>query len=452
MGEKIGIAGAGLVGSLWAVYLAQKGYTVDVYESRPDMRKVAMPAGRSINLALSDRGWKALEQVGLVEEVNELAIPMYGRMIHDENGHTEFMPYGKGNQAIYSVSRGELNKLMMDKAEAHEPVNMYFEQRCNGVDIQQPAFELVDKNSEKPYEAHCDRVFGTDGAFSKVRESLMKTKRFNYSQEFLEHGYKELTIPAGENGEWQMYKNALHIWPRNSFMLIALPNLDGSYTCTLFLAFEGEQSFNQMQTEADVNRFFETYFPDAKALMPNLTEYFFNNPTDALVTIRCNPWYFEDKVCILGDAAHAIVPFYGQGMNAGFEDCRLLNETINQYEGGWGKIFKNFSKNRVPDANAIADLALHNFVEMRDLVADPHFQKKRELSRKIEDLIPDQWHPLYAMVTFSHQPYSEALSNGKKQDEILEKILEKHDYDTLIHDEEQLKKVLNPYIKEQLKA
>ena len=442
--KTIGIAGAGLVGSLWAVYLAQKGYNVDVYESRPDMREVDMSAGRSINLALSDRGWRALDEVGLTEDIKQLAIPMYGRMIHDEQGNTNFMPYGKGEQAIYSVSRGELNKVMMNKAEEHDPVNIHFEKKCNSVSLDNNTFHFTDKNTGSISEPQYDLIFGTDGAFSKVRESMMKTKRFNYAQEYLAHGYKELTIPTGKTEKWQLYKNALHIWPRNSFMLIALPNLDGSFTCTLFLAFEGEPAFEQLQTEADVQNFFKAYFPDALEVMPTLIEDFFTNPTDSLVTIRCNPWHYQDKACLLGDAAHAIVPFYGQGMNAGFEDCTVLNRIMQSHDD-WGEIFRSFSRERVKDGHAIADLALHNFIEMRDLVADPHFQKKRELSRRINDLFPDQWTPLYMMVTFSDMPYSEAKTNGEKQDEVLEYMLNHYSYEALQSDEK-LKAIVDEFL------
>ncbi len=447
-GEKhVGIAGAGLVGSLWALYLAQRGYEVDVYEGRPDMRQMTAKGGRSINLALSDRGWRALNRINMKHKVEDMGIPMYGRMVHDENGSTQFRPYGTDeNQAIYSVSRANLNRLLMDEAEAHNGVNLYFDQKAEQAKLSEKRMTFTDRASGQQYTAQYDTLFGTDGAFSKVRESMMKTKRFNYSQSYLDHAYKELTIPADSQGQHQLYKNALHIWPRNSFMLIALPNPDGSFTCTLFLAFEGNPAFEQLETEADIHQFFDEYFPDAKVLMPDLADEFLSNPTDALLTIRCDPWHYEDKACLLGDSAHAIVPFYGQGMNAGFEDCMVMDELMDHYQGAdWGTLFKAFSERRVKDGHAIADLALFNFIEMRDLVADPHFHKKEHISALIHELAPDQWLPLYTMVTFSELPYSEAKRRGDEQDEILEKLLQHYDYEDLCRPEV-LKDAIQPYV------
>ncbi len=447
MTETIGISGAGLVGSLLSVYLAKRGHQVEVYERRPDMRRATMSAGRSINLALSDRGWKALEGVNMADPVKNIAIPMYGRMIHDEDGSQRFMPYGKQDQAIYSVSRGELNKLLMTEAEQSDKVNIYFDQKCTNVDLEQPALTFEDGNTQTKNTRQFSRIFGTDGAFSSVREVMMKAqKRFNYSQEFIEHGYKELHIPPGDEEPWQLYKNALHIWPRKSFMMIALPNLDGSFTVTLFLGFNGSPSFEELQTDQAIKDFFHQYFSDAMALMPTLLEDFRNNPTDSLVTIRCNPYHYQDKACLLGDAAHAIVPFYGQGMNAGFEDCTLIDQILDQHEGDWERIFQEVSKQRVPDGHAIADLALHNFIEMRDLVADPHFIKKRDLSRQINDLFPNEWIPLYSMVTFSHMSYAEAKKRGDEHDFILDDILDKYNYEKITEKPEYLKEIVKPYL------
>ncbi len=430
--NRVGITGAGLVGSLWAVYLAQKGYDVDVYEGRPDMRQKQVAGGRSINLALSNRGWRALNRVNLKTAVQEFAIPMYGRMVHNESGDTDFQPYGEADQAIYSVSRSKLNELLQDEAEKHEKVQLFFNQRIEDVSLENASLTFADQDKGSSYTAGYNTIFGTDGAFSKVRESMMKTKRFNFSQSFLGHGYKELTIPPGKSHEYQLYPNALHIWPRNSFMLIALPNTDGSFTCTLFLAFEGNPGFDKLSTATEVVDFFDTYFPDAKALMPDLTQTFFENPTDSLVTIRCNPWHYKDKGCLLGDAAHAIVPFYGQGMNAGFEDCMVLSDLMNAYsDQGWGDLFKAFSDKRVKDGHAIADLALYNYIEMRDLVADNHFLEKQAISQKIYERYPDHWQPLYTMVTFSRLPYSTAKEKGDQQDQILENLFSEYSYDEL---------------------
>ena len=340
---KINIVGAGLVGSLLAVYFSKRGYDVDMYDRRPDMRKKGAVGGRSINLALSDRGLRALNDVGLTETIQKIAIPMPGRQIHNLDGTEVFQPYGKGGQAINSVSRSELNSLLMTEAQKLPNVDLYFDLKCTGVDKRTAEVHFINTETRERTITQPDLVFGADGAFSAIRNSLQRTNRFNYEQFFLPHGYKELTIPATKNGKWQIEKNALHIWPRHSFMLIALPNLDGSFTCTLFLAYEGAVSFEALQTKEDLMRFFETYFPDVIPLMPDLVNDFFTNPTGSLVTIRCMPWTYADRIALIGDASHAIVPFYGQGMNAGFEDCRVLNDIIDLHERrgkmDWAQIF-----------------------------------------------------------------------------------------------------------------
>ena len=418
----ITIVGAGLAGSLLAIYLGRKGYRVHVYERRADMRKVDVSAGRSINLALSDRGWRALEEVDMKATINEIATPMKGRMIHQDDGHLDFQPYGQEGQAIYSVSRGLLNQYLMDAAEATRNVTLYFNQQCEDINLDQTAVTFRDNNTGREQTIDTDIILGTDGAFSAVRQRLMKTDRFNYSQSFLEHGYKELSIPAAHDSSHLLEKNALHIWPRNSFMLIALPNLDGSFTSTLFLPFEGGPSFEQLRDENDVASFFQNHFPDAYEVMPTLKDDFFNNPTSSLVTIRCYPWSFAGNAAIMGDAAHAVVPFYGQGMNAGFEDVRLFNHYLEE-EGDWEAAFHTFEREHKPDADAIADLALENFIEMRDKVADPQFLLRKKLEKKLEKRFPDQFQSVYAMVTFSHQPYSKALEMQQYQDRLFNELV-----------------------------
>ncbi|MEX2588856.1 MAG: NAD(P)/FAD-dependent oxidoreductase, partial [Chitinophagales bacterium] len=383
MRKKIAITGAGLVGSLWTLFLGQKGYAVDVFERRSDMRKKGADSGRSINLALSRRGLKALEKVGLLEEVKKMAIPMHGRLIHELDGSTHLQPYGREGEFINSISRGGLNKLLVENAEKLENVNFHFEQSCDGFD--KDSLKLQIDGNELDY----DLVFGTDGAFSAIRSTMQRTDRFDYEQKYLAHGYKELSIKPNAEGNFKMEKNALHIWPRKKFMLIALPNQDGSFTCTLFLAFEGPVSFEQLKDEVSVNAFFEEYFPDAKALMPHLTEEFFENPTSSLVTVKCFPWTYGDKYCLLGDAAHAIVPFYGQGMNAGFEDCYLLDEMWENDPEKWPEMINTFGQMRKPDGDAIADLALHNFIEMRDLVADEQFLLQKKIEKAIQEKYPN---------------------------------------------------------------
>lgn len=422
MAEKQIIIGAGLVGSLHAVYLAKRGVNVEMYERRPDMRTVDISAGRSINLAISYRGLKALDRVGLKEKVLEMVIPMPGRMIHDIEGNTNFQPYGKEGQHINSVSRGGLNALLMNEAEK-AGVKVHFNQRCVNMNLDAGKATFRDEVSGEVRKVTADHIYGTDGAFSEVRSAMMKTDRFDYSQTYLKHGYKELSIPAAENGGFRIEKNALHIWPRGGYMLIALPNLDGSFTVSLFLAFEGKYAFENLNTEQDVLGFFNEVFPDVVPHMPTLVEDFFGNPTSSLCTIRCFPWKYKDKALIFGDASHAIVPFYGQGMVSGFEDCFVFDQLADEHWNDKEVLFDEFQNSRKPDDDAIADLALRNFVEMRDSVADPKFLLRKQIEKQLSTKHPDKWTPLYEMVTFSEMRYSEALSRGKEQDKIMNEIL-----------------------------
>ncbi len=423
--KKITIIGAGLVGSLLAILLAKRGNKVNVYERRPDMRKATISAGKSINLALSDRGWKALQIAGIAEDIKKIAIPMRGRMVHDIEGKLNFLPYGKDDQAIYSVSRGELNCRLMSLAEQNENVRFLFNERCIDVDLKNASTSFENFETHKTSKIESDLVIGSDGAFSALRLSMqMKTDLFNYSQHYIEHGYKELLIPAKTNGDWALEKNALHIWPRESFMLIALPNMDGSFTCTLFFPFDGETSFANLKTEKQLVDFFNKNFPDVVPLMPTLAHDFFHNPTSSLVTVKCQPWNFEDKTLLIGDAAHAIVPFFGQGMNCGFEDCTVLNTLLDNHGDNWKNICNEFQQLRKPNSDAIADLALANFIEMRDLVADPQFLLRKKIEKTFHEKHPHKWIPLYSMVTFSDLPYSLALAEGKKQDKIMNEILQ----------------------------
>lgn len=420
---KTSIAGAGLVGSLWACYLGQRGYQVDVFERRPDPRRSKVDGGRSINLALSNRGWKALEGIGLREEVSRMAIPMRRRVMHSVGGELSYQPYGKDGEAIYSVSRAGLNKLLMSKAEEMPNVNVHFEHRCEDANLETGEVTYQKGDSGERIKVESDLVFGTDGAFSALRGVMQKTDRFTYSQQYIDHGYKELTIPPGKDGGFRLEKEALHIWPRGNFMLIALPNPDGSFTCTLFLAYHGQYAFENLKTTADARQFFEEQFVDALALMPEFDQEWEQNPTSSLVIIRCYPWSRNGKFLLMGDASHAIVPFYGQGMNSGFEDCSVLNAMVDELREDWPLIMKSFEKTRKPDADAIADLAMRNFVEMRDLTGQPEFLLRKKIEARFNDLHPDKWLPLYSMVTFSHIPYSEALAEGKRQDRIMEEVM-----------------------------
>lgn len=422
------VIGAGLVGSLLSIYLAKRGYKVEVYERREDMRKGNMGGGRSINLALSDRGWKGLEGVGIADEIRKIAIPMKGRMVHDLQGKTNLQPYGKEGQAIYSVSRGGLNCKLMDLAEEHNS-KIHFNRRATAVNLKDSTVTVADERGKETV-VHAKRMFSTDGAFSAGRLQLqLSTDRFEYSQHYLDYGYKELHIPPTKDGGFAMEKNCLHIWARGTFMMIALPNIDGSFTCTLFFPFEGKESFAALTNEKEVSNFFNRVFPDAVPVMPTLLEDFANNPVSSLVTVKCYPWSFSDKLLLLGDAAHAIVPFFGQGMNCGFEDCTIFNHLMDAYLGegseeeSWTKIFDETQKLRKPNSDAIADLAVANFIEMRDLVTHPDFILQKKIEAHFSSLHPDKWLPLYSMVTFTDLPYSHALKQGQKQDAIMKKVL-----------------------------
>ena len=425
MKKDVVIVGAGLVGSLLSIYLVKRGCNVSIYERSPDMRKEEIVAGRSINLALSDRGIKALKEVGIAEEILSIAIPMHGRSIHNLDGSNMFQPYGKQGQYINSVSRRDLNCKLMDIAEQHG-VQIFFNKKCNAIDWKKNQVEFEDTINDQQSTINFYLLFGADGAYSSARLAhMLQYDRFEYQQHYIDCGYKELTIPAGENQSFPLEKNALHIWPRKDYMLIGLPNLDGSFTGTLFFPFEGELSFERLTNEAAVKKFFSDTFPDVVGLIPNLTKQFFHNPTSSLVTVKCFPWILEDKFCLIGDAAHAIVPFFGQGMNAGFEDCSVLNELIVKYDDDWLKILKEFQLLRKPDADAIADLAVNNFIEMRQKTADPKFLLQKKIEAKLHEHYPDKWIPAYSQVTFSpHIRYSEALKNSQKQEAIMQEVMQ----------------------------
>lgn len=404
--------------------MARRGYTVEVYERRPDLRKSGNYGGRSINLALSDRGFRALERVGLADAVRAVGIPMYGRMMHHQDGRLVYQPYGKEGQAIYSVSRSGLNFTLMDLAEKEAGVSLHFNHRCTEVDLRKKSISFENVATGDASTLSYQLLFGSDGAFSALRGSMMKSDRFDYSQDYLHHGYKELTILPDENGGFKMEKYALHIWPRGQYMLIALPNPDGSFTCTLFFPFEGDPSFSSLDTPEKVHAFFSEVFPDTLTLMPHLVEEYLANPTSSLMTVHCTPWTFGGHTALIGDAAHAIVPFYGQGMNCGFEDCRVLDDLLSQLGDDWSEVLPAYERLRKPDGDAIARLAKDNFIEMRDSVADPDFLLRKKIEARIFEHFPDDWVPLYTMVTFSPDiRYSEALKRGKSQERIMDEVM-----------------------------
>jgi kynurenine 3-monooxygenase len=444
MSKKVTIVGAGLVGSLLSIYLAKRGYKIDMYERRADMRKAKISAGKSINLALSDRGWHGLEGVGIADEIRKIAIPMYGRQIHNKDGSTVFQPYGKKDQAIYSVSRAEINMKLMDLAE-HAGIKIHFNERCTHIDRKSLYAHFENEETRKNSSTTSDLLFGSDGAFSAARLNMQLTSdRFEYNQHYITAGYKELIIPPGKNGEFLLEKNALHIWPRGSFMMIALPNMDGNFTCTLFLPFEGEKSFGKLETKEAVKKFFDEEFSTAVPLMPTLMDDFFHNPTSSLVTVKCFPWTFDNKIALIGDAAHAIVPFFGQGMNCGFEDCVVLNELIDKHKENWDTIFPEYQQLRKPDGDAIADLAIANFTEMRDKTADPKFLLQKKIEARFNEKYPDKWVPQYTMVTYSpHIRYSTALKEGQKQQAIMDKVMATAGIENKWDSEEIEKMILN---------
>jgi len=422
--EKVTLIGAGLTGPLLAILLRQRGFAVELYERRPDMRRVRTSAGRSINLALSTRGIHALQQAGLWERMRSIIVPMKGRMMHSIAGELTFQPYGKDEtEVINSISRGELNIALMNAAE-EQSVAIHFNQRCMGYDLKTGAVRFRDENTSRVVNRDTGVVIGCDGSASAIRTEMLKLNHFNFSQQYLDYGYKELTIPAGANGKHLLETNALHIWPRGNHMLIALPNIDGTFACILFLPFEGAASFASVSTRSNVVRFFEDRFPDALRLMPELADNYFTNPTGAMVTIKCSPWHLEGGSLLLGDAAHAIVPFFGQGLNCGLEDCTCLVELLDRHGADWPRVFAEFEKERKVNTDAIADMAIENFTEMRDRVADARFLFRKKVELALEAKYPQLFVPKYAMVTFHRIPYSVALTRGAVQDRMLAQLCE----------------------------
>jgi kynurenine 3-monooxygenase len=441
---KLTLIGSGLTGPLLAISLVQRGFKVELYERRSDMRRVRISAGRSINLALSTRGIHALREAGVFEQIQKIIIPMRGRMIHAVTGELTFMPYGKDEtEVINAVSRAELNIALLNAAEAHG-VPIHFNRRCTAFDLRSGTVHLRSHDTGPKTTIETDVAIATDGAGSAIRGEMLKLPRFNFSQQYLDYGYKELTIPAAADGSHVFETHALHIWPRGTFMLIALPNIDGTFGCILFLPFEGETSFAALDTKAKVRAFFAAQFPDALARMPGLAENFFANPTGAMVTIKCSPWHVDGKALLLGDAAHAIVPFFGQGMNCAFEDCTYFLELLDRLGPNWPVLFAEFQKSRKADTDAIADLAIENFVEMRDRVADPRFLFRKKVELELERKYPGRFVPKYAMVTFHRTPYSVAAARGAIQDRMLGELCDSvlrvedidwHKAETLVHRE-----------------
>lgn len=435
----VAVAGAGLVGTLLAIYLKKIGHHVQVFDKNEDIRQIEF-SGKSINLAISTRGWKTLDDIGIGGRIRALAIPMDKRAIHNIDGSITHQKYGMHGESIYSISRGGLNQVMVDIAEEFG-VEFKFEHKIWDVNLAKPSLFIGESERGDWEELAFDKIFGADGSFSKIRARMQKQNRFNYSQYFLPLGYKELRIPANEDGSHKIDKNSFHIWPHGDFMLIALPNEDGSFTCTLFMPFEGEISFENINTEEKLVKFFAEFFPDTKTLIPKLKTDYFKNPTSSLVTTDCYPWTYEDKVALLGDAAHAMVPFYGQGMNAGFEDITEMYNQIVKNGDDWLAVFENYQNIRKPNGDAISELSFRNFIEMGTKTADKMFLLQKKIEAKFTNLYPKRWLPLYDRVTFSLRPYTEALAIGDQQREVMNEIMAIPDIENIWDTDEVMEKM-----------
>ena len=440
MRKEITIVGAGLVGSLCSLYMTKRGYKVNVFERRKDLRSEIITAGKSINLALSKRGWTALEKVGIDAEVMKIAIPVYKRIMHDEKGVLTDQPYGNEGESIYSVSRAQMNVLMMNLAEKNG-AKLHFNEKCIDVDFDQSIVAFENTQTKKNRKIKSDFIIGADGAFSVVRKQMVSKFQHDYEYNEINHDYKELLIPSGKNNNYLLDKNALHIWPRGDFMLMALANLDGSFTCTLFAPKKGSNSFEGLNTKKEVENYFASIFPDFKELVPNLYEQWIANPTSTLGIVKTYPWHIRNTSLLIGDAAHATVPFYGQGMNCGFEDCRVLNEILENHNDDLNLSFNKYSEIRKPNGDGVQDLSMQNFIVMRDKTADPMFLLQKKIEKKFSNLYPDKWTPLYSMVSFSNISYSDAWNTGMKQEKIMQEIMKTPNIDKIWEGDEIMQKI-----------
>ena len=440
MSKDVTIIGAGLVGSLCALYMVKRGYKVNVYDRRQDLRSEIITAGKSINLALSERGWTSLRKVGIEDEVMKIAIPVYKRIMHNEKGILTEQPYGKKEECIYSVSRAEMNVLMMNMAEKHG-ANLFFNEKCIDTNLEASTAVFENLITNKNNSVKSDLLIGSDGAFSAVRTDMVNKHMHEYQYTEIDHDYKELLIPSGENGSYLLDKHALHIWPRGNFMLMALANLDGSFTCTLFAPKSGKNSFEKLKTKKQVNDYFKKVFPDFLNLIPNIFDQWKKNPTSTLGIVKTYPWHISNKSLLIGDAAHATVPFYGQGMNAGFEDCRILDELLDKFEDDLTSCFNTYSKIRKPNADGLQDLSMHNFIVMRDKTANPKFLLQKKIEKKFADMYPEKWTPLYSMVSFTNISYSDAWKIGMKQEKIMQSIMQIPNIENIWENDEIMEKI-----------
>lgn len=425
--KKAVIVGAGLVGALWSIYLQKAGYSVEIYEKRGDIRDATAGAGKSINLATSFRGWKALEEVGIADEIKKIAIPMYGRHLHYENGENALQPYGINGQAIYSVSRKDLNAKLISISEEMGKAKFFFHHDLETANAYNGHLEFINLKDQSTVKLENKIVFACDGAFSATRYSaFMRKDQFTYSQKYIPDGYREILLPANEDGTPKLAENVLHIWPRNQFMLIALPNFDNSFTCTLFMPFEDERfSFNQLKSKEDVTAFFKSTFPDFYDLMPNVADDWENHPLSSLAIVQCYPWSNE-RIALMGDAAHATVPFFGQGMNCGFEDCTVMNQLMLEKNHDWSAVFSAYEKSRKPNTDSMQALSVRNYEVMRSKVNEEEYLLLQRVERHLQQLYPDKYFSLYSMVAFTDIDYKVALDKGEEQEMKLMKFIMNH--------------------------
>jgi kynurenine 3-monooxygenase len=417
------VIGSGLVGTVLATFLARQGHEVQVYDRVADPRAADLSSGRSINLTLCDRGFAVLDSIGVGNAVREVAVPVMGRLIHDIKGDLTFQPYGNKGEAIHSIARTDLNKVLLDFASRNYEIGFAFNQKCRDIDFATPSIQLENIRSGRHTSDTGKVIFGCDGAYSVVRSKMQRKMRLNFSQQYWNQGYKELRAFASSRRDWTSEQNVIHIWPRKDYMLIGFPNIDGSITCSLHLPFSGPLSFESLMTAEDVRELFRHSFPDVIPHMPDLIDDFLTHPANPMITIKCSPWSYTDRVVLIGDAAHSIYPSYGQGANAGFEDCATLSECMQTYREDWKTVLSEFERRRRPNTNAIADLCVEHFKELRDLVGSPEFLLRKEIERKINQTYPDKYKDLYSMITFTCMPYVEAMRIDREQRTILDQLM-----------------------------
>lgn len=422
---RITLVGAGLAGCLLAIYLAKRGFQVDIYERRRDIRRTKISGGRSINLTLATKGIQALKEVGLYDKVMRLTVPLKGRIIHAIDGSRTFQAYGqKETDVLYALLRTHLSIALLNEVDEFEAVRIYFNQRCTGIDFDKRELYLQHEISKQQAIVGVNVVIGTDGSTSAIRAAMLAIGGFNFSQSYLDHGYKEITIPASQSSKPPLERNALHVWPRRQYMLNGFPNQDGSNTCVLFAPFQGENGLDNLNSEDKVLNLFQSQFPDILPFIPNLTQRYFSSKIGHLTTSKCQPWHVEGKALLLGDAAHTIVPFHGQGMNCAFEDCACLDKCIEKHGTDWQAVFQEFERHRKVNTDAIADLSLQNYVELREHVADSKFLLKKKVEKTLADKYPEHFIPRFSMVCFHQIPYSTAQYRGAIQQSIIEELCE----------------------------